>query len=86
MTKNKGKFKFQPWNCSKRVSQLYTDFYTTPDYLRNFKKLNAVRGEFTVKDTMDRTFLRVKSIDLNRRTLPLYKRLDDKNMQLKNNV
>ncbi|MEW2921270.1 hypothetical protein AB1A65_07360 [Muricauda sp. ANG21] len=79
ITKNYGRFKCQPWNCSKRVSQLYTDFYTSSEYLENFEKLNAVRGEFTVKDTLDRTFLRVKSIDLNRRTLPLYKRLDEKN-------
>ncbi len=86
VTKNNAMFNCQPWNCSKRVSQLYTDFYTTPDYLRNFEKLNAVRGEFTVKDTLDRTFLRVKSIDLNRKTLPLYRRLDEKNIQLKNNV
>lgn len=45
--------------------------------------LNAIRGTFKVKDTMERTFLEVKSIDLNRRTLPLYKRLDDKNKAVK---
>ena len=45
--------------------------------------LNAIRGTFKVKETMERTFLEVKSIDLNRRTLPLYKRLDDKNKAVK---
>lgn len=79
VTKNKAKFKCQVWNCSKRVSQLYTDFYTTNEYVENFEKLNAIRNEFEVKDTMNRPFLKVKNIDLNRKTLPLYKRLDVKN-------
>ena len=43
-----------------------------------FKRLNAVLKEFEVKDHIDRTFLNVQMIDLNRTTLPLYKRLDDK--------
>jgi hypothetical protein len=79
VTKNKAKFNCQVWNCSKRVSQLYTDFYTTMDYLENFEILDAIRGEFEVKDTMNRSIIKVKSIDLNRNTLPLYKRLDYKN-------
>ncbi len=83
VTKNRAKFKCQPWNCSKLVSRFYTDFYTTPDYLKNFERLDAILGEFTVKDTMGRTFLRVKSIDLNRQTLPLYRRLDEKNKAIK---
>ena len=83
VTKNNAKFECQVWNCSKRVSRLYTDFYTTPAYLNEFERLNAVRGEFKVKDFLNRTFLTVTSIDLNRRTLPLYKRLDDKNKTIK---
>ncbi|MEE1961997.1 hypothetical protein V1387_04815 [Allomuricauda taeanensis] len=79
VTKNKAKFNCQVWNCSKRVSQLYTDFYTSMEYLENFEKLNAIRGQFEVKDTMNRPIIKVKSIDLNRQTLPLYKRLDEKN-------
>lgn len=84
VTKNKAKFNCQVWNCSKRVSQLYTDFYTSMEYLENFERLDAIRGEFEVKDTMNRPIIRVKSIDLNRKTLPLYKRLDEKNLALKN--
>ncbi len=78
-TKNNAKFKCQVWNCSKRVSKLYTDFYTTTEFTDNFTRLNAVLKEFVVKDNIDRPFLNIKMIDLNRQTLPLYKRLDDKN-------
>lgn len=38
--------------------------------------------EFEVKDHIERPFLNIKMIDLNRQTLPLYKRLDDKNKKL----
>lgn len=82
VTKNDAKFKCQVWNCSKRVSELYTDFYTTTEFTDNFKRLNAVLKEFEVKDHIERPFLNIKMIDLNRKTLPLYKRLDDKNKTL----
>jgi len=42
-------------------------------------RLNAVIKEFEVKDHIDQPFLQIKMIDLNRKTLPLYKRLDEKN-------
>jgi len=60
-------------------SELYTDFYTTTEFTDNFARLNAVIKEFVVKDNIDRPFLNIKRTDLNRKTLPLYKRLDDKN-------
>jgi len=79
VTKNNAKFKCQVWNCSKRISELYTDFYTTTEFVDNFKRLNAVIKEFEMKDHIDQPFLQIKMIDLNRKTLPLYKRLDEKN-------
>lgn len=79
VTKNDAKFKCQVWNCSKRVSELNTDFYTTTEFTDQFKRLNAVLKEFEVKDHREQPFLKIKMIDLNRITLPLYKRLDDKN-------
>mgnify|MGYP006896873964 CR=1 FL=1 len=66
-------------NSSKRVSELYTDFYTTTEFTDNFKRLNAILKEFEVKDQNEQPFLKIKMIDLNRKTLPLYRRLDDKN-------
>lgn len=79
VTKNDAKFKCQVWNCSKGVSELYTDFYTTTEFTDQFKRLNAVLKEFEVKDHIERPFLNIKMIKLNRKTLPLYRRLDEKN-------
>jgi hypothetical protein len=62
---------------------LYTDFYTPTEFTDNFARLNAVIKEFVVKDNINRPFLNIKMIDLNRQTLPLYKRLDEKNRAIK---
>ena len=84
VTKNNAKFKCQVWNCSRKVSELYTDFYTTTAFTDQFKRLNAVTKEITNSDR-NNPVIDVKMIDLNRNTLPLYKRLDDKNINtLKN--
>jgi len=79
VTKNNDKFKCQVWNCSRKVSELYTDFYTTTEFTDQFKRLNAVSKEIIDKDRKS-PVINVKMIDLNRNTLPLYKRLDDKNI------
>lgn len=62
------------------VSQSFTQTFTL---LQNsqIKRLNAVFKEFEVKDHGEQPFLKIKMIDLNRRTLPLYKRLDEKNQK-----
>lgn len=81
VTKNNAKFKCQVWNCSKRVSELYTDFYTTVEFTEQFKRMGAVLKESANKDK-DSPVIDVKMINLNRNTLPMYKRLDDKNKEL----
>lgn len=78
VTKNDAKFKCQVWNCSRKVSELYTDFYTNTEFTDQFVKLNAVTKEFIDKDFKS-PVINVKMIELNRQTIPLYKRLDDKN-------
>jgi len=78
VTKNSAKFKCQVWNCSRKVSELYTDFYTKEDFTDQFKRLNAISKEIIDKDFKS-PVINVKMIDLNRQTIPLYKRLDDKN-------
>lgn len=82
VTKNNGEFKCQVWNCSRKVSELYTDFYTTQEFTRQFDKLDAVKKTFELKDPEGKVYLNIKMIDLNRHTLALYKRLDDKNRQI----
>jgi len=81
VTKNNDKFKCQVWNCSRKVSELYTDFYTTTEYTDQFKRLNAISKEYVDKDPKN-PVINVKMIELNRQTMPLYKRLDDKNKSL----
>ncbi|UOB19371.1 hypothetical protein MQE35_08740 [Abyssalbus ytuae] len=81
VTKNDAKFKCQVWNCSKRVSELYTDFYTTTEFTDQFKRMNAVLKE--IKNTDRKSpVVNVKMIDLNRNTLPMYKRLDVMNSKI----
>jgi hypothetical protein len=79
VTKNNDKFNCQVWNCSRQVSELYTDFYTGTEFVDEFKKLDAVLKEIEIKDFIDRPILNIKMINLNRQTLKLYKRLDVKN-------
>lgn len=81
ITKNESKFKCQVWNCSRKVSELYTDFYTTEAFTEQFERLNSVSKEFIDKDIKS-PVVNVKMIDLNRQTLPLYRRLDEKNNSL----
>jgi len=85
VTKNDAKFKCQVWNCSKKVSELYTDFYTNTEFTEQFVRLNAVTKEFIDKDFKS-PVINVKMIDLNRQTLPLYKRLDNINNNVINNI
>lgn len=79
VTKNNAKFMCQVWNCSKKVSQLYTDFYSTQEFTKQFEKMGQVHKSFEVKDFINNKLLDVKLINLNKQTLPLYRRLDDKN-------
>lgn len=83
VTKNKAKFKCQVWNCSKRVSELYTDFYTTTEFTDQLERMNAVVKELSNTDRKS-PVVNVKMINLNRNTLPMYKRLDDKNKAINN--
>ncbi len=85
VTKNNAKFKCQVWNCSKKVSQLYTDFYTKEEFTDQFKRLDAVSKEY-IDTNPESPVINVKMIDLNRQTLPLYKRLDNINNNVINKI
>ena len=73
------------WNCPKKVSELYTDFYTNEGFVAQFEPLNAIEKNYELRDDNGRKFLDVKLINLNRHTLPLYKRLDEKNKEIFDN-
>ena len=82
VTKNDAKFDCQVWNCSRQVSELYTDFYTDMRYIDDFVKLKAIKKEYEIKNNLDIPIVKIKVIDLNRQTLPLYRRLDEKNKSI----
>ena len=81
VTKNEAKFNCQVWNCSRKVSELYTDFYTKEEFTDQFKRLNAIAKEFVNTDA-NNPVINVKTIKINKQTLPLYKRLDNKNLNI----
>ncbi len=58
-----------------------TDFYTSTEFTDQFDRLDAVIKEIKDKDPKS-TVISVKIINLNRQTMPLYKRLDDKNKEV----
>ncbi len=39
VTKNESQFRFQPWNCSKKISQLYTSYYSDFSIIKQLEKL-----------------------------------------------
>ena len=82
VTKNKAKFKCQVWNCSKGVSNLYTDFYTPSNFLENFEKLDAINKTYEKRDQNNKKFLEVNMIDLNKKSLKLYDKLGEKNREI----
>lgn len=75
VTKNEDSFNCQVWNCSKVVSALYTDYYTYAPFLENFQKLENI----TTKQT---EFGTIHLIPLNQKTLRLYGKIDEKNLEV----
>jgi hypothetical protein len=41
ITKNESQFRFAPWNCSKKISQLYTSYYSDFSTIKQLEKLEA---------------------------------------------
>ncbi len=79
VTKNSGQFTCQVWNCSKKISRLYTDFYTGIEFIRQLEKLEKegqLGGELKV---FPQLYCNITLIPLNRTTMNFYNRLDVKN-------
>lgn len=84
VTKNEGQFMCQLWNCSKKVSQLYTDFYDDLSFVRKVDVLEAkglLGGE---RKKYEQEYCHIHTIPLNKITMNLYRRLDEKNQELWN--
>ena len=77
ISKNTDEFKCQVWNCSKFISRLYTDFYSSPEFL---DKAYILEGDRIFETYSERCTLHF--IPLNQKSIKLYKRLDDINQSL----
>jgi hypothetical protein len=80
ITKNKSQFNCQIWNCSKLVSNLYTDFYTNFSFLHELERLEA-NGEFPIKRVREE-FCNLFFYPITRTTNRFYDGLHAQNKQL----
>jgi hypothetical protein len=79
VTKNQGQFKCQIWNCSKKISRLYTDMYDDVSFLRKVEVLERkglLGGE---RKIYTQEYSAVHTIPLNKTTMNFYNRIDEKN-------
>lgn len=77
IVKNKDEFDCQVWNCSKGVSILYTDFYSGYEFIQNVEKVLETEIE-----PIPAEYCTIYPVPLNRRTLPMYERLNEKNKHI----
>ena len=77
ISKNADEFKCQIWNCSKKISQLYTDFYSGVEFLDN---AYILEGNNIYETYSERCVLHF--INLNQRTIKLYSKLEKKNREV----
>lgn len=77
VTKNNEAFKCQVWNCSKRISQLYTDFYTDFSFIKEIERLEEAK-EITVKRVKEE-YCNLMFYPLTKTTIRFYDRLHQKN-------
>lgn len=83
VTKNTSKFKFMPWNCSKKISMLYTDFYSDFSFLRNLERLEA--NNMIEMKRIRKEYCNLVSYTLNKTTMKFYDRITDANKAVWNN-
>jgi hypothetical protein len=80
ITKNKSQFNCQPWNCSKLVSKLYTDFYTGHSFLHQLERLEA-NMEIEIK-RIAAEYCNLFFYPINRTTNRFYDGIHTKNKEL----
>lgn len=79
ITKNKGDYRCMVWNCSRKISQLYTHFYSEMNFLTQLEKLeeaDQLGGKIT---TYKQDHCEIHLIPLNNITSRLYNKIDEQN-------
>jgi hypothetical protein len=74
VTKNKSVFNCQVWNCSKKISALYTDFYSDYSFLEVLKNIEGIE----IKE-ISHEYCNLHLVPLNSLTMPYYEHLKEKN-------
>ncbi|MDP4086622.1 MAG: hypothetical protein Q8934_18775 [Bacillota bacterium] len=79
ITKNTGKYRCMVWNCSRKISQLYTDFYSEESFLTQLEKLEQANQLGGKIKTYNQEHCSIHLIPLNNLTNRLYNRIDEQN-------
>jgi hypothetical protein len=85
ITKNKGEFDCQVWNCTKKISWLYTDFYSDGSFIEKLEKLEnagSIGGELK---RVQLDWVQLLLVPLNKTTMRLYECLKEVNQKIWNN-
>ncbi|OLY94409.1 hypothetical protein SAMN05444008_1018 [Cnuella takakiae] len=82
VTKNEGQFGCQVWNCSKKISHLYTEFYSGMEFIHQLRSLEAQGLLGGAIKTFSKEWCNVHLIPLNRTTSPFYNKIDQKNKEV----
>ncbi|MDP4285970.1 MAG: hypothetical protein Q8891_16270 [Bacteroidota bacterium] len=79
ITKNTGQYRCMVWNCSRKISQLYTDFYSDMIFLTQLEKLEQADQLGGKIQTYKQEYCSVHLIPLNNITSRLYNKIDEQN-------
>jgi hypothetical protein len=84
VTKNADKFGCQVWNCSKKISRLYTCFYSGIQIIRKFERLQEqglLDGEIKV---VPLEYCNLNIIPINKLVMKFYEPIQKKNSEIWN--
>jgi hypothetical protein len=84
VTKNNEKFKCQVWNCSKKISALYTDFYTDFNFIKELERLEKA-NELVIKRIKEE-YCNLMFYPITKTTIRFYDRLHKKNKETWNTL
>ena len=79
VTKNSSMFACQVWNCSKKISRLYTSFYSGMNFINQLERLDKADQLGGKLKTYKNDYCNICIIPLNRITTNFYNKIDEKN-------